>query len=216
MAYLEVENLTIQRKKQLILDNVEVSGELGEAIGFVGHNGSGKSMLFKAICGFITTSEGNVKVDGRYVGKDLDFPPKTGMLIENPGFVLSMSGYKNLYSLSLLTKEVTEEEIITLLKLVGLYEKKDVKVGKYSLGMKQRLGIAQALMGNPNLVILDEPFNGLDNQGIELLIQIIQKLKSENKLVLLTSHRNEDLKRVCDKYYQVNNGVFTPSEGEKL
>ncbi|MDG4977325.1 ABC transporter ATP-binding protein [Lactococcus lactis] len=216
MVYLEVKNLTIQRKKQFILDNVAVSGELGEAIGFVGQNGSGKSMLFKAICGFVTISEGSIKVGENYVGKDIDFPSKTGMLIENPGFISSMSGYKNLYSLSLLTEEVSEEEIINLLKLVGLYEKKDMRVGKYSLGMKQRLGIAQALMGNPDLVILDEPFNGLDNQGIELLIQIIQKLKSENKLVLLTSHRNEDLERVCDKYYQVNLGVFTPIEGDKL
>ncbi|AYG01121.1 ABC transporter ATP-binding protein [Lactococcus allomyrinae] len=209
MAYLEVKHLTIKRKKQFILDNVSISADLGQVVGFIGQNGSGKSMLFKAICGFAIVDKGSVTVGNETIGKDVDFPSKTGMLIESPGFINSMSGYQNLYSLSLLTNNVSKQDVLELLKLVGLYEKREKKVSKYSLGMKQRLGIAQALMGNPNLIILDEPFNGLDNQGIELLLDIIENLKRINKLVLLTSHRNEDLKRVCDRYYYVEEGKFT-------
>lgn len=212
MPYLEVSNVSVIRKGQKILNKVNITGDLSEVVGFIGQNGSGKSMLFKAICGFITINEGSIKVGKEQIGKDVDFPTNTGMLIEHAGLIPSMSGYENLYSLSLLTKTVSKEDVLELLNLVGLLNSKDLKVSKYSLGMKQRLGIAQALIDDPELVILDEPFNGLDNQGIDLLISIINDLKSRDKLVLLTSHRNEDLEKVCDKFYQVESGAYTPIE----
>ncbi|MGM9902396.1 MAG: ATP-binding cassette domain-containing protein [Enterococcus sp.] len=212
MSYLEVHDVRVIRKGKNILDSVTITGNLGEAVGFIGPNGSGKSMLFKAICGFINIHEGSIKVGEERVGEDVDFPTKTGILIEHAGLIPSMSGYENLYSLSLLTKTVSKADVLELLQLVGLLENKDLKVSKYSLGMKQRLGIVQALMDDPSLVILDEPFNGLDNQGIELLLSIIEDLKKRGKLILLTSHRNEDLEKVCDKFYKVENGVYTPIE----
>ncbi|WP_066025615.1 ATP-binding cassette domain-containing protein [Enterococcus mundtii] len=212
MAFLEIKEVTVERKKQRILNEVTISAELGDVVGFIGQNGSGKTMLFKAICGFIRLSKGKIKVGEETIGKEVDFPSHTGMLIENPGFIGSMTGFDNLYSLSLLTDNVKKAEIVELLTLVGLLDKQKVKVANYSLGMKQRLGIAQALMGDPTMIILDEPFNGLDNQGIELLIEIIEELKLRNKLVLLISHRNEDLQRVCTKFYQVDRGSFSRIE----
>lgn len=216
MAYLEVEHVSLTRKKQLILDDVTLSGELGQVVGIVGENGSGKSMLFKTICGFTTLTSGKIKVGGEIIGQTADFPSHTGMLIESPGFIPSLTGYQNLYSLALLTKETTKKQINVLLELVGLADKKDMKVSKYSLGMKQRLGIAQALLDDPTLVILDEPFNGLDNKGITLLLQIIKDLKARQKLILLTSHRIEDLEEVSDTFYYVEGGVYQKGQGPRL
>ncbi|GGI65001.1 ATP-binding cassette domain-containing protein [Enterococcus alcedinis] len=214
MSYLKVTNVCVELKRKTIVRNVNVNGELGQVLGFVGENGSGKTILFKAICGFVKIKSGEIQVGEERIGEDVDFPSNTGILIENPGFIPSMTGFDNLYSLALLMKGVSKKDILNLLDLVGLIDNKDIKFSKYSLGMKQRLGIAQALMGDPNLVILDEPFNGLDNQGIELLIELILQLKKENKLVLLTSHRNEDLEKVCDKFYKVQEGNFSVITGE--
>lgn len=214
MSYLDIIDVCVELKRKKIIKNVNVSGELGQVLGFIGENGSGKTILFKAICGFVKLTAGKIQVGKEEIGKDVDFPSSTGILIENPGFIPSMTGFDNLYSLALLMKDVSKQDVLNLIDLVGLTDSKNIKFSKYSLGMKQRLGIAQALMGNPHLVILDEPFNGLDNQGINLLLELILKLKHENKLVLLTSHRNEDLAKVCDKFYQVEKGHFSLIVGE--
>lgn len=208
MAYIEINDVCLTLSKQEILKKVTVSFEQGKIHGIIGKNGSGKSMLFKCICGFIKPQSGTIIVNGKKIGKDTDFPPDTGIIIEAPGFMPYYSGYKNLKILADLNKKIGKEEICAAIEEVGLdpYSTKHVK--KYSLGMKQRLGIAQAIMEKPSLLILDEPMNGLDKHAIKDMRELILKLKKEGKTILLTSHNFEDIRLLCDDICEMDLGTL--------
>ena len=190
---IEILNLSKKYGKHRIIDSITCKFEPGTIYGLVGPNGSGKTTLMRCICGFARPSGGEIIVDGEQVGKDVDFAPKTGIIIEEPGFLLQLSAIRNLKILANVSQEVSSRQIIEIMKLVGLdpYEKKPVS--KYSLGMRQRLGIAQAIMENPNNLILDEPFNGLDNSGIKEVYELLKKFKYDVKTIVLVSHSMIDI-----------------------
>lgn len=160
-----VENLEKKFKDEVILTEVNMTMERGKIYGLVGHNGSGKTVLMKCLCGFLQPSQGTVTIEGKVIGKDIDFPESLGIMIETPGFIPYMSGKSNLKNLALIKNIIGDKEIEETMRLVGLEPGLKKRVSKYSLGMRQRLGIAQAIMEKPRLLILDEPFNGLDAQG---------------------------------------------------
>jgi ABC-2 type transport system ATP-binding protein len=205
--YVICENVTKKIKDRVILNNICISLEKGKVHGIRGYNGSGKTMLLRAIAGLIKLSEGKIIVDERTVGKDTPFPENVGVLIEYPSFIPDYSGFKNLLFLAKIKNKINEEEIRKTILLVGLDPDDKRKFKKYSLGMKQRLGIAQAIMEKPDLLLLDEPTNALDERGIQLMIQIIKKLKSEGKTIIVTSHDREFLEQVADDFYTISEGV---------
>lgn len=205
---VEIQNLTLKIKKQTILENICFSMEKGKIHGLIGRNGSGKTMLMKCICGFVRPSSGEVRVWGKLIGKDIDFPSSTGIIIEVPGFIPYYSGYKNLRLLADLNETATKEAVKDSMRKVGLDPGLKRHVRKYSLGMRQRLGLAQALMENPNLLILDEPFNGLDKEGVEDMRKYMLELKKQGKTILIASHTSEDIQLLCDTVSEMDKGVL--------
>ena len=203
---ISVKNVSLTIKKHKILDDVSIEVKKGETVGLTGGNGSGKTMLMKCICGFNTSFTGEILVAGKRIGKDVEFPERCGFIIENPGFVPYFSGYENLKILAGINKIIGREEIINYMELVELdpYSKKSVK--KYSLGMRQRLGIAQALMENPDILILDEPFNGLDKNMSNKIRDILMDEKDRGKTILLVSHNESDISYLCDRTYEIDGG----------
>lgn len=191
-----------------VLQDVCVEFEKGMIYGIVGRNGSGKSMLLKCICGFVAPTEGTVTVNGKVVGKDVDFPDEIGFIIETPGFFPQYSAYDNLKFLYSIKKKADPEVIRKYIRLVGLDPDEKKHVGKYSMGMKQRLAIAQALMEENAIVILDEPFNGLDEKGVQEMREVLLELKREGRLILLASHSKEDVEYLCDEVYRMDSGVM--------
>ena len=192
--------------KEHVLRDVNISFEAGKIHGLVGRNGCGKTVLLRIICGLYRATSGTVCVNGQYVGQEVEFPARTGILIESPGFIPYYSGYKNLQVLAELNYRTTDAMVRNAISLVGLSADEKKSVGKYSLGMRQRLGIAQALMENPQLLILDEPMNGLDNQGVQEMRQLFLKLKDEGKTILLASHNREDIAALCDTTVEIDRG----------
>ena len=162
--------------------------------------------IIKCITGFVKPTEGEVIFDGKKIGEDVDFPKNTGIIIETPSFIPYYSGIKNLMDLALLNKKIGKKEVENTLKQVGLYEDRNKMVRKYSLGMRQRLGIAQAIMENPDTLILDEPMNGLDNECVNLVRTILDELRKQGKTILLVSHNSEDIKLLCDDIYEMDKG----------
>ena len=205
---VEISNLTKDIKGTKVLNKVNLQLESGKAYGIVGRNGSGKSMLFKAICGLINTTEGSITVFDKVI-KNGSFPDDVGMIIENPGFLLQYSAFKNLKILASIKNKISDERIKETIALVGLDPEDKKIVKKFSLGMKQRLGIAQALMENPKLLILDEPMNGLDSEGVKQIREILLKLKSNSVTILLASHNSDDIDEICDCVYTMENGVLS-------
>lgn len=203
---IEVNNITLKTKEYTILDNVSIKVDKGEIVGLVGGNGSGKTMLMKCICGFYNDYSGTIEVGGKEIGKDIDFPENVGIIIENPGFIPYYSGFKNLKILADLRGKITEEDICSYMELVGLDPKLRRSVRKYSLGMRQRLGLAQALMEQPQLLILDEPFNGLDKEMVKDIRQILIKEKEKETTILLSSHNSDDIDLLCDRCYHLDAG----------
>ena len=199
-----------------VLNNVSRSFERGRIHGIVGNNGSGKTVLMKCICGFLIPTEGEVIVNGKRVGKDVDFPPGLGLIIETPGFLPNMTGVKNLEILASLNKKIGLEEIAAAIRRVGLDPLMKKPVGKYSLGMRQRLGIAQAIMEDPALLILDEPLNGLDKHGVREMRQLIKGLKEQGKTILLASHNQGDIDELCDTVCEMDAGVMTMIREESI
>lgn len=187
----------------------------GEAVGFVGSNGCGKTMLMKCICGFNTMYTGEIIVNGKIIGKDVEFADNTGIIIETPGFVPYMTGYENLKVLAGINKLIDKNTIRKYMELVGLEPDNKRGVRKYSLGMRQRLGIAQALMENPDILILDEPFNGLDKAMTEIVRNLLVEEKKKGKTIILASHNEADISYICDRTYEmdagriINNSTFT-------
>ncbi|MFC4619990.1 ATP-binding cassette domain-containing protein [Camelliibacillus cellulosilyticus] len=205
-AFLQVDHLSKTMKKRIILQDINLSLKKGLIYGFRGKNGSGKTMLFRALSGLILPTEGTVTVDGKKLGKDLSFPPSVGVLIEYPGFLGSYTGFKNLKMLAGLTNIIDDERIREAIRSVGLDPDDKRKYRKYSLGMKQRLGIAQAIMEEPDLIILDEPTNALDSDGVKEIKALLLELKAKNKCILIASHDKEELDFLSDEIFMMENG----------
>lgn len=205
---IEVQNVVKRFRDQVVLKNVSISFEKGQIHGIVGRNGSGKTVLFKCICGLMHPEEGVILVNGKRVGRDVDMPEDIGAIIEAPGFLPNYSGYKNLRFLANIRRKIGKEEILNALKTVGLDPESRKHVGKYSLGMRQRLGIAQAIMEDPEILILDEPMNGLDNAGVQDIRALLLELKAQGKTILLASHNHEDIAALCDTVHEMDGGVL--------
>lgn len=203
-----VENVTKAFGNQEVLKTVCVKFETGKIYGIVGRNGSGKTVLLKCICGLLYPSTGTVTVGGKVVGKDVDYPENIGFIIETPGFLPRYSGLKNLKYLASIRGKVKEDEIRKYMELVGLNPDDKKHVGNYSLGMRQRLGIAQALMENPDILILDEPMNALDNNGVEEMRSVLLKMKEQGKLIIIASHVRDDIDILCDEVYGIDVGIM--------
>ena len=208
-----LDNVSKTFKDKTVLQKTSLTIESGRITGFIGRNGSGKTVLFKLICGLMLPTTGTVTVDGVRVGKDRDFAPDTGVLIETPSFISYESGLRNLRDLAAIRRKIATGDVREAIRLVGLDPDDRKRVGKYSLGMRQRLGIAQAIMERPSLIILDEPMNGLDRSGVEDMRTVFAKLRDEGKTILLASHAAEDIEILCDAVYELENGMVS---GPKL
>jgi len=199
-----------------VLKDVSRSFERGRIHGIVGNNGSGKTVLMKCICGFLIPDGGSITVNGERVGVDVDFPRDMGLIIETPGFLPNVTGMKNLEILASLNKKIGLEQIAAAIRRVGLDPLMKKPVGKYSLGMRQRLGIAQAIMEDPALLILDEPLNGLDKHGVAEMRKLIKGLKEQGKTILLASHNQGDIDELCDTVCEMDAGVMTMIREESI
>jgi ABC-2 type transport system ATP-binding protein len=207
-----VRNVHKSFRNSHVLDDVSMTVESGEMIGIVGNNGSGKSVLLKCICGLIRPDSGQIKVSGKVIGNDIDFPDGVGAIIESPGFMPQRSGYTNLKYLWSINRKQPMSVINESMRIVGLDPKLKRRVGKYSMGMRQRLGLAQALMEHPNILILDEPFNGLDKHALQHMRMLVKQLNEEGKTIIITSHNPQDIDTCCTKVYELDEGKMTPSE----
>ena len=207
-SFIQVNDIVLRFKKDILLDHVSYQCEHGKIHGIVGRNGSGKTLLMKCICGFIRPNEGHIYVRDKEIGKDIDFTPDTGIIIETPGFIPYYSGYRNLKVLAAINNRISRKDIENARYQVGLDPTMKKRVATYSLGMRQRLGIAQAIMEDPSLIILDEPFNGLDKHGVEEMREYFLSLKKKGKTILLTSHNTEDIEYLCDTVVEMDHGKF--------
>lgn len=205
---IKIKNVSKNFQKQKVLSNINAEFAGGKIYGIIGRNGSGKSVLLKCICGLLHVTDGTVLVNGKIVGKEVDFPPNIGFVIETPGFLSNYSAYKNLKYLASIKNDIGEQEIRNYIHMAGLNPDDKKHVGKYSLGMKQRLGIAQAIMENPEILILDEPMNGLDQAGVEEMRKLFLLLKEKGKLILLASHNRDDIDILCDEVYRIDAGIM--------
>ena len=206
---IDIKNVSLRIGKTDILKSINISFEEGRIHGLIGRNGSGKTMLMKCICGFIRPTSGIITVGGKQIGKDIDFPENMGIIIEAPGFIPYYSGYKNLKLLAGLRGKIGKNEIIKSMEKVGLdpYLKRHVR--KYSLGMRQRLGLAQAIMENPDLLILDEPMSGLDKEGVSDMRGYLKLFREQGKTILIASHSAEDISILCDTVCEMDKGVLS-------
>ncbi|MEN6419846.1 MAG: ATP-binding cassette domain-containing protein [Clostridiaceae bacterium] len=206
---IQVEHLTKTFGQDTVLKWVTREFERGKIHGIVGNNGSGKTVLFKCICGFLQPTEGHVLVNGKQIGRDIDFPEDIGIIIESPGFLPQFSGLKNLEILAGLKRKISLKQVADAIRRVGLNPLAAKHVGKYSLGMRQRLGIAQAIMEEPSLMILDEPLNGLDKYGVAEMRSLFQSLAEDGRTILLASHNIQDIETLCDTVCEMDAGVLT-------
>ena len=199
-----------------VLKHVTRTFEAGKIHGVVGNNGSGKTVMFKCICGFLQPTSGKVLVQGKQIGRDVDFPQDLGLIIETPGFLPQLSGLRNLEILASLKKKIGLKEVASVIRRVGLDPLSTKPVGKYSLGMRQRLGIAQAIMEDPSLLILDEPMNGLDKHGVAEMRSLFQSLATDGRTILLASHNIGDIDALCDTVCEMDAGVMTMIREERV
>ena len=214
---IEVQNVVKRFRDQVVLKNVSISFEKGKIHGIVGRNGSGKTVLFKCICGLMHPEEGVILVNGKRVGRDVDMPEDIGAIIEAPGFLPNYSGYKNLRFLANIRRKIGKEEIVNVLKTVGLDPESRKHVGKYSLGMRQRLGIAQAIMEDPEILILDEPLSGVDIDGERQLLDMLDEIRSQYDLsILLSTHDFATLDQYADQVILLKNSVLRVGPPEQV
>lgn len=206
--YIELRRVRKRFGSEEVLKPLDLTVRRGEVCGIVGNNGSGKTVLMKCICGFLLPTEGYVLVDGLCVGTDMDFPPDLGVIIETPGFLPNLTGMKNLELLASLSRKIGLKEIAAAIRRSGLDPRLKKPVAKYSLGMRQRLGIAQAIMEDPSLLILDEPFNGLDKTGAAQMRKLIRELREDGKTILLASHNQTDIDELCDTVCEMDAGIL--------
>lgn len=210
--YLKLNQVTKVIKGNVLLDGVNLELENGKIYGLFGKNGSGKTLLLKAMCGLLIPTEGTVEVGGVLLGKDRDFPENVGVLIENPGFIQGYSAYKNLKVLADIRKKISDEKIFAILDEVGLGECGKKKYRNFSLGMKQKLGIAAALMEHPELILLDEPTNALDEKSVKNLRNILKKRREEGALIVVASHDKEELQILSDKIFVIEEGKIIETQ----
>ena len=206
---VEVKNVTKQFKETTALKSVNVSFEKGKIYGVVGRNGSGKTVMFKCICGLLAVTDGEITVLGQTIGDGLRVPKGVGAVIETPGFLPNASGYRNLYYLAALSGKPDKNKIRDAITMAGLDPDSRKFVGNYSMGMRQRLGLAQAIMEDAELLILDEPMNGLDNDGVKNMRSFLMGLRDQGKTIILASHSQEDIAVLCDEVYQMDGGILT-------
>ena len=205
---IEVVDVSKTFGKQEVLRHVSLSMKSGNIYGLIGRNGSGKTVLMKCICGLLRPTSGQILMDGRYLEEEERLLEDFGIIIGNPGFLPNYSGRKNLRMLAMIRGKCGKEKIDLAMRQVGLDPEMSRKVSEYSMGMKQRLGIAQAIMEENSILILDEPMNGLDNQGVEDMRKLFQKLKEEGRLILLASHSSEDIEMLCDQVFEMDAGIL--------
>ncbi len=206
MAVISIHDVTKNFRGNVVLNNVSLEIGSGTVTGLIGRNGSGKTVLMKCICGLISPTTGSITVQGKRVGKDVDIPDNIGVIIETPGFLPNYSGYKNLMQLARIKRKIGKNEVRAAMERVGLDPDDKKRVGKYSLGMRQRLGLAQAIMEDPDILILDEPMNGLDKDGVKDMRQYILDLKNQGKTILIASHSAEDIDVLCDTVCEMDKG----------
>lgn len=214
MSVVEIKHYTKKLKRKVILSDINLSLEAGGTYGFYGHNGSGKSMLFRAIAGLIHPTEGSVKVFGKKISEEVSFPESMGLVIESVGFWPYYTGFENLKILASIRHTISDDEIRGAITRVGLEPKDKRTYAKYSLGMKQRLGIAQAIMEKPNLILLDEPTNALDEDGVKQVRAIIQEESERGACILIASHNREDLTLLCRRFFRMDDGRLTETTEE--
>lgn len=207
---LKISGLSKKFKKKVVLDAIDLELDFGNIYGFTGENGSGKSVFFKTVCGFLKADSGMVELNGKVLGKDMDFLPELGVLIEKPGFIENYTQFENLKYLAQINNVISDEDIKAALETVGLDVGNREKVKNFSLGMRQRLAIAQAIMENQKIIILDEPFNGLDRQGAAQIKELLLGLKSPDRLILLTSHISGDVEELSDAVFEFRGGKIFP------
>ncbi|MDO4169916.1 MAG: ATP-binding cassette domain-containing protein [Lachnospiraceae bacterium] len=207
-ATITIQHVTKKFKNQTVFNDICINFHMGKIYGIIGRNGSGKTVLLKCICGLLSPSCGAIIVNDQIVGKDIDFPENVGFMIETPGFLQNYSGFQNLKYLASIKKKIDDTTIRKYMKLVGLNPDDKKHVGKYSLGMRQRLGIAQALMEDPDILILDEPMNALDRTGVDEMRNVFLKMKEQGKLILIASHIREDMEVLCDEVYEMREGTM--------
>lgn len=206
---VQIEGVCKSFGEEQVLKGITHSFDRGRIHGIVGNNGSGKTVLMKCICGFLRPDAGQIFVDGVQIGKDRDFPEDIGIIIETPGFLPHLSGFQNLKLLAALKRRANDHTILSVLEQVGLDPRMKKPVGKYSLGMRQRLGLAQALMEDPGFLILDEPLNGLDKHGAAQIRQVIKDLGRDGKTIILASHNQQDIDELCDTVCEMDAGTLT-------
>lgn len=206
---IEINNLKMTFGKDEVLKGITHNFEKGKVHGIVGNNGSGKTVMMKCICGFLKPTSGTVKVNGKLIGRQEDFPKSLGLIIEAPGFLPHLSGFRNLSILASVNKKINKQRIKDTIRLVGLDPDMKKPVGKYSLGMRQRLGIAQAIMEDPELLVLDEPMNGLDKNGVQEMRELLKGLVGKGKTIILSSHNPADIDALCDTVCEMDGGVLS-------
>ena len=212
---VRLEHYTKNFKKVTVLDDINLTLESGKVIGLKGKNGSGKTMLMRAISGLILPTSGKVFINDKELGKQISFPPSIGLLIENPSFIANYTGFKNLKILASIQNKISDEEIREAIRKVGLKPDDPRTFKKYSLGMKQRLGIAAAIMEKPDIVILDEPINALDEAGAGLIKGILDELKANGSLIIIACHDTEELNYLSDEVYEIYEGQLVDKEAEE-
>lgn len=205
LSLITLDGVSKSYKGQTLFEQVNLTIDEGKAYGIIGPNGSGKSVLFKMICGFIFPDQGTITVQGKEIGKSGRFPDNFGVIIDRPGYLPNKTGYQNLVELASIRGEIGSEDIKKAMSAVGLSDKLTQKVKYYSLGMKQKLALAQAIMEHPQVLILDEPFNALDADSVQTVREILLDFKKAGKTILMTSHHQEDIDAICDDVYRINN-----------
>ena len=209
-SIIDVQDVSLAFGEETVLSHVNHQFEREKIHGITGCNGSGKTVLIKCICGFLRPTAGHIFVDGKEIGRDTDFPDDIGIIIETPGFLPELSGKKNLKLLASLRRKADDTAIEKAMELTGLDPRIKKKVGKYSLGMRQKLALAQAIMEDPHLLILDEPFNALDRQSAADMRDLLKLLRSKGKTILLISHISSDIEALCDTVCEMDGGTLTP------
>ncbi|MCB5936465.1 ATP-binding cassette domain-containing protein [Caldibacillus thermoamylovorans] len=205
MSLIEINQVNKSLKGLMIFENLNFNVEKGKTYGIIGPNGSGKSVLFKLICGFMFPDSGKIIVKGEELGTNKRFPSNFGIIIDRPGYIAGKTGFENLKALAMINNKINDERIKLTMQLLGLQPDAKQKVKNYSLGMKQKLAIAQAIMEDQQTLILDEPFNALDEDSLRNIRQLLLEFKKEGKTILLTSHNREDIELICDEVYKINN-----------
>ena len=212
---IQLQNVTKRIKENTVLDNVSYTFKSGFVYGLYGQNGSGKTMLLRAISGLINLDSGSIFIDGEKLHDKIEFPPETGIVIENMELLPECSAKKNLKMLAKIKNIADEKDIIFSLEMVGLDPDSDKKVKKFSLGMKQRLNIAQAIFENQKIILLDEPTNALDEEAVQLIYKIIREEKSRGATIIVATHHKEDLKEVCDVILKIAEGKIVEENENK-